>query len=259
MSVPDSSWCKPDANAVVGLVAWMNQDGRITVANLEGQIVREFGFAVPTESSWIWSHVLRFSPDGRHLFASYVYAKLGQGDPRQSICIWDVATGRELRRLPIRTPRRHAGPPGVGRLLLGRAHARGRPIHREIGRARGEPVVSLGDVQTAQECRKLAGHQGAALAVAFSMQDDRRLVSGGDRRDRSVLDVTADCAGNDAAAAELNADRLNALWADLAGDASRAYDAVWLRTPGPKKPRLFANASSSRPGDYPGADSKAHR
>ena len=85
----------------------------------------------------------------------------------------------------------------------------------------------------------MGSHEGAVLSIAFA-PDDRSVASGSD--DGTVLCWNLTNNAKDQAA-EINADRLQALWTDLAGDAPRAYDAIWSLSARPKQvmPLLQAN------------------
>lgn len=234
-------WCKPDANAATGLAAWMQMDGAIRVANFKGEVVREFGHSGPTVQTWMWSHIVCFSPDGRLLLSSFAYGQRGQAGLRHFISVWDVATGREVRRLPITRP--DGSPAHLASAAFssdGRMLVVGQFVENLLG-GKGAPVVSVWDVQAGQECRKFGSHEGAVLTVAFA-PDDRSVASGSDDGTILCWNLIKDDAK---LPAELDADRLQALWTDLAGDAPRAFDAVWLLSARPKEvlPLLKKNLS----------------
>ena len=238
VTVPDM-WSKPDANAATGLVAWMRQDGLIRLTKFNGDTVREFGHSGPTIQTWIWSHLLCFSPDGRQLLTSFAYGQRGQAAFRHYISVWDVATGREIRRLPITRP--DTSPAHLACAAFssdGRMVAVGQYIENLLG-GKGEPMVSVWEVLSAQECKKFGSHEGAILTVAFS-PDDRRLASGSDDGTILYWRMVHEPAVKDG---DLTDDRLQALWKDLAGDASNAVDAVWLLSARPQQvlPLLKAN------------------
>jgi WD40 repeat protein len=225
------SWSKPDVNVAAGLVAWMQMDGRIRVNNLKGELVREFGHSGPTIPTWIWSHILCFSPDGRLLLSSFAYGQRGQAAPRNFISVWDVATGREVRRLPITRP--DGSPVHLASAAFssdGRMLVVGQYVENLLG-MKGEPAVSVWDVMAGQECRKFGNHEGAVLSVAFA-PDDRSVASGSDDGTILCWNLIDDSVKQPA---EINADRLQALWKDLGGDAPRALDAYWLLSAQPKQ------------------------
>ena len=114
----------------------------------------------------------------------------------------------------------------------------GQYIENLLG-GKGEPVVSVWEVLSAQECKKFGSHEGAILTVAFS-PDDRRLASGSDDGTILYWRMVNESAVKDG---DLTDDRLQALWKDLAGDAPNAVDAVWLLSARPKQvlPLLKAN------------------
>jgi WD40 repeat protein len=115
--------------------------------------------------------------------------------------LWEVATGREIRRLAEPTAPIAFSP--EGRILV-------------MGDV-------LWDLATDRELGRLKGHRGAVLALAFS-PDGRRLASGSDDGTILVWDL--------AAIAPVRPPRgtptLATLWADLAGeDVSRVQTAGW--------------------------------
>ena len=84
-----------------------------------------------------------------------------------TIRLWDVATGRELRRF--------AGPEeGAWSLAFA-------PDGKVLATAGfGEPSVRLLDVATGRELARLEGHRGYVLALAFSPDGGRLATGGGD-------------------------------------------------------------------------------
>jgi RNA polymerase sigma factor (sigma-70 family) len=83
-----------------------------------------------------------------------------------------------------------------------------------------DPTIHLLEVASGRERRRLAGHRGQVLALAFSA-DGRRLLSGSQDTTALIWDL----AGR--SSATLPVGEVQALWADLANeDAARAYRAI---------------------------------
>jgi WD40 repeat protein len=150
------------------------------------------------------------------------------------IAVHDLGTGREVRRLdPL--------PEGVS----GMAFA---PDGRTLAWYGGE-VIRLVELASGRERQRFAGHRGSVTALAFS-PDGRRLLSGSQDTTALVWDLMG---RHDARPAALAADELEACWADLAGDAARAWQAVHKLVAAPEAAVPFLRARL-RP--VPAADDK---
>jgi WD40 repeat protein len=115
-------------------------------------------------------HAVALSPDGMTIAADSK-----EKDDRQRLRLWDVTTGKEIRRM--------AGSSGHtvlvwspnGKLLASGSDGRNDPI-------------SLWDAATGKEIRQLTGFKDAVNALAWS-PDSKRLASGGDDKSISLWEV----------------------------------------------------------------------
>ncbi|MBM4067594.1 MAG: hypothetical protein FJ271_01425 [Planctomycetes bacterium] len=103
-------------------------------------------------------YAVAISPDGR---------KVAFGGADNSVRIWDVASGRELRKLDGHTGR-----------VWAIAFA---PDGRRLASAGFDNQVLLWDVGTGREIRRFSGHTDYVRSLSFS-RDGRRLLSAGDDR-----------------------------------------------------------------------------
>jgi WD40 repeat protein len=99
-------------------------------------------------------------PDGQTL-ASGSGDILGSGD--NTVRLWDVATGRELRQLTGHTE-------GVRSVAIS-------PDGQTLASGSGDKTVRLWDVATGRELRQLTGHTDYVISVAIS-PDGQTLASG---------------------------------------------------------------------------------
>lgn len=127
----------------------------------------------------------------------------------EGVGLWEVASGREVGHIPIDQGRLHQV-----------AFA---PDGRSLAVGCGAGTVTVYEVATCKERRRLIGHTSGVRGVAFA-PDGTALASGS--ADSTVL-LWALAEPARVEAARLSRRQLEALWADLAGgDAARAERAV---------------------------------
>jgi WD40 repeat protein len=194
-----------------------------------------------------------FAPDSRTLFT-------WGGD--SAVTVWDVATGRELRRFPGPAAPHPGGlQPSFsvrlspdGKLMAFLLQEPVLPVldaatGKEVRRFRAaqdgvsalafspdgktvawggwrEGTVYLGEIATGRERHRFVGHRGRVLSLAFSA-DGRSLISGTEDTTALVWDLTGRLAAAGKWGASLSPDGLAAHWAALGGaDAEAGFRAV---------------------------------
>jgi hypothetical protein len=215
-------------NVFAGRVA-LSPDGRLLAATssaqnrvllLEaatGKLVRRFDApfgpgTVRTPATGVDSVV--FSPDGSMLASCHTDGGPGEDGEGATVRLWEVATGREVQRIP--------GGVGPGTWLDPLREAAFSPDGRLLAMRASRGGVKLVEVCSGEAVRRWSGHRGPVTGLLFT-PDGRRVVS-------ASVDTTAivwDVFGNvGETGRELSAEQLAALWSDLAGDAARAHDAI---------------------------------
>jgi WD40 repeat protein len=187
----------PDGKAILlgddtGLASWNVQTGKL---------IRRFG------EQKLHISKLAFSPDG---------SVLAMGLDEGEVCLWDHATGKEIRTL--RPPKEE------GRsMVMGMAFS---PNGKTLATARGDKVVRLWEVLTGQERSRFEDHQVPISSVLFAPDGRLLAMVGGDS---TVLtwDVTRLMQQSRTPPPKLDTGAVQRLWSDLSGaDAKRAYQAV---------------------------------
>jgi RNA polymerase sigma factor (sigma-70 family) len=246
-------------------LAWAAEDGAIRLWDVSGgRLLRRIVPADPPQQRPLGLH---FSPDSRILLAATRELQPGaQTEGPGAVWYWEVATGKELRRLggkeffPQAVALSADGrtlatgsqdglirvwdadltggtPPRLGKERYHfQAHSSGiidlafSPDGRTLASGGYDHVVRLWETATGKERRRLAGHRYDIHSVAFAPRPSgcpRRLVSSSGDTTGLIWDVAAPLDSKLAARRQLSGAELDRLWAELSdGDAGKAYQAV---------------------------------
>jgi WD40 repeat protein len=161
----------------------------------------------------VWS--LAWSPDGGIVCTRGSAASPGVIDAqaRQDTRFWDVATGRRLAHLDLKSAPEALAFSGDGRLLI-------------TGGLGG--VIRVREVATGQERCRFRGHLAGAVGALAVSADGRLLASGGYDSQVLVWDLTGRAPDGRWRPARLRPEELAAAWQALAGaDAAAAHRALW--------------------------------
>jgi WD40 repeat protein len=180
---------------------------------------------------------LLFSPDGKLLASS---------DDGPTAHVWDVATGNEVRRFGKGATMALSFSPD-GKILAAAETWYGSPAGDEAANRDG---IRLWELVSGQEVRRIDGCQNGVWSLAFD-PGGRTLASGGGDSTILLWDLTGRMKDGRLAPSRLTAEDLNRLWADLSGEALKAYPAMWTLV---AAPRLAVPFLKERLGPVPAAD-----
>jgi WD40 repeat protein len=176
---------------------------------------------IATGEDRLWHLVL--SADGRSLAA---------GREEKGVMVWETATGKLRRRLPVGRPLSFSA---AGSWLL---------VQSE-----GNPRLTLHDLATGQMALQAPSFSRNLTAVAFS--PDGRLLAVA-QEDTTILIYDLAALAKKRAALDLSDRELAARWVDLAdGNAEQADSAIWdlTRTPEKAVTLLKTKLSPAKPGE----------
>ena len=172
-----------------------------------------------TQFSGYGPDALAFGPDGKTI------AACGSDTARYYICVWDVATGLQLRKIVPENK-------GKENRLFCLAFA---PDGRTIAASGWATTAELWEVTTGTLLRRLEGHRGGVLSLAFS-PDGRTLATGSQDTSALLWDLAGAAPEEAARAARLTEADLASLWDDLAAhQAGTAYRAVRTMAAAPRR------------------------
>jgi WD40 repeat protein len=170
-----------------------------------------------------------FSPDSRILAAGCLRREADgvsiEGRQERSLVVWELATGKELRRMELGAPFASYGFP-IGFSPDGRILA--------AGGDDPEAPVRLWDLATGKELVRLTGQQGSVTCLAFSPEGAK--LAGGLRSGVALVwDVRPARAVTFGGPRLRAAQRLTEQWADLGGsNPAKAQAALWELTASPE-------------------------
>jgi WD40 repeat protein len=166
------------------------------------------------------TNAIAFSSDGRILAsAAGCYDPDAAPDFAEALLLWDLTTGKLLRRL-AGAPARNTGELRTIRSL---AFA---PDGKTLATGEGNHAVVVYETATGRVRQELTGHDGDVYAVAFS-PDGRVLASAGSDLTALVWDVTGRLRKRSPRPGGFSPKEVEGFWTDLAGlDAAQAFGAL---------------------------------
>jgi WD40 repeat protein len=193
-----------------------------------------------TQEKWILD--LAVTPDGRHVVTA---------NADDSMSVWEALTGKECMTIKLKAPLAQAGPqqpamPGMGMpalamppMVWGGVMPRTpsiktlaiSPDGRTLAAAWGQGI-HLWDLRTGKELGQFKGHQGTVVSVAFA-PDNQTIVSGS--ADTTALVWDAGKGIKKTPTIELKAHEIDDMWQDLAGEPTRAYQAMATLSAAPEQ------------------------
>ena len=141
-----------------------------TYANVNSIIFENCTYAntlPPLEGHISWVTSVCFSPDGR---------QLASGSADESVRVWDLSSGREVKKLEGHTR-------GVGSVCFS-------PDGRQLASGSNDESVRVWDLSSGREVKKLEGHTRWVTSVCFS-PDGRQLASGSADESVRVWDLSS--------------------------------------------------------------------
>jgi len=196
-----------------------------------GKVVRRFDAPKTGIASFV------FSADGRTIASI---------NSDSTVSLWEAASGKERMNFAVVKPvkaeapvdgkaakeelakRAYPGPYYGQPLVKSLAYA---PDSRCLATGGADGIVRLWDVATGKESTQFKGHDGEVVSLAFSA-NGKRLVSGSADTTALIWDSPA---ADPQANLEIDATRVDTLWADLAStDAAKAYQAIVALRAAPK-------------------------
>jgi WD40 repeat protein len=190
------------------LLATTGGKGAVLYDFAEGRTVRELENRVGNvgENRFSAGSCIAFSPDGRTLATGHYADAFKQATAAgDMICLWDVGSGRELRRIPTDHQ-------DISAVCFS-------PNGALIASCGFDAVVKVWEAASGQERRRYEGHQHQVHSVDFA-PDGRRLASGSADGTALVWQIF------DPAPADRTIANLDAIWADLAKDGRSAHRAM---------------------------------
>ena len=146
------------------------QHANFSYANVNSIVFENCTYAVtlpPLEGHTDWVRSVCISPDGR---------QLASGSDDKSVRVWDLSSGREVKKLEGHTS-------CVTSVCF-------RPDGRQLASGSDDKSVRLWDLSSGREVKKLEGHTARVTSVCFS-PDGRQLATGSNDKSVRVWDLSS--------------------------------------------------------------------